>query len=387
MGKKTRKQKMSEEIEITFSEPQTFQQTIKINNFRSFISSGKEFRSKYIEIFPGKDIAFVVKPLDSMKEDPDDEYVRFKQEFFQKYLEPNDAFFEHFKIFSLEFLAARGGFEPPRLAGEVEIILLLGDTKSSTSFSFGDHQYEKYLTFDKTKRNLVIEPKITQDNRKRSASIGHMMDPSMGLVECIENDYQRNVLARLFYVVLDDGISSSSEEEDNKTPDRKDTALEIRYSLHCPGEITEEAELDLPASLESNQFASELIKKIMKDEKTADLKITCGEKENKKIFNVHKIFFCANSPVFRAAVEEGKSEIFIEEVDEKTVQEMIHYVYTGKFTGADLNVQMVAWVANKYDLPGMMDLLCFKMNDVEDENIADMLIAAGTFHNHHNNIL
>ena len=68
---------MSEEIEITFSEPQTFQQTIKINNFRSFISSGKEFRSKYIEIFPGKDIAFVVKPLDSMKEDPDDEYVRF----------------------------------------------------------------------------------------------------------------------------------------------------------------------------------------------------------------------------------------------------------------------------------------------------------------------
>ena len=69
------------------------------------------------------------------------------------------------------------------------------------------------------------------------------------------------------------------------------------------------------------------------------------------------------------------------------MQEMIHYVYTGKFTGADLNVQMVAWVANKYDLPGMMDLLCFKMNDVEDENIADMLIAAGMFHNHHNNTL
>ena len=71
-------------------------------------------------------------------------------------------------------------------------------------------------------------------------------------------------------------------------------------------------------------------------------------------------------------------QIYIEEVDVKTVLEMIHYVYTGDFTGADLNVQSVAWVADKYNLPGMMDLLCFRMTgDVEDENIADMLIAAG----------
>ena len=65
-------------------------------------------------------------------------------------------------------------------------------------------------------------------------------------------------------------------------------------------------------------------------------------------------------------------------MDEKTVQEMIHYIYTGEFTGKDLNVQSVAWVADKYDLPGMMDLLCFRMiEDVEEEYIADMLIAAG----------
>ena len=68
-------------------------------------------------------------------------------------------------------------------------------------------------------------------------------------------------------------------------------------------------------------------------------------------------------------------------MDEKTVQEMIHYIYTGEFTGKDLNVQSVAWVADKYDLPGMMDLLCFRMiEDVEEEYIADMLIAAGKHH-------
>ena len=57
---------------------------------------------------------------------------------------------------------------------------------------------------------------------------------------------------------------------------------------------------------------------------------------------------------------------------------MIHYIYTGKFTGAELNVQMVAWLADKYDIPGMMNLLCSRMRDdvVGPEIIADMLIAA-----------
>ena len=36
----------------------------------------------------------------------------------------------------------------------------------------------------------------------------------------------------------------------------------------------------------------------------------------------------------------------------QTKHEMIHFIYLGNFTGADLNVQMVAWVAV------MMDLLC-----------------------------
>ena len=58
---------------------------------------------------------------------------------------------------------------------------------------------------------------------------------------------------------------------------------------------------------------------------------------------------------------------------------MINYIYTGDFTGADLNVEMVAWLADKYDIPGMMNLLCQRMKDEEvgPEIIADMLIAAG----------
>ena len=46
--------------------------------------------------------------------------------------------------------------------------------------------------------------------------------------------------------------------------------------------------------------------------------------------------------------------------------------------GENLNVQKVSYAAGKYDMPGFMDLLCFKMKseDVPGEFIADMLISA-----------
>ena len=76
--------------------------------------------------------------------------------------------------------------------------------------------------------------------------------------------------------------------------------------------------------------------------------------------------------------EAKKGEILIKEIDPKTLSSMIQFIYTGDLVGDDLNVQMVAYAADKYMIPGFMDLLCFNMKseDVENEYIADMLIAA-----------
>lgn len=306
---------MSGELEITPGEQKTFQQSIKINNFPLFAESEEEFRSKHIEVFPGKKIAFIIKALPGYYT----EYLLAGAGKAWTAISKND------KFLSLELVAQGRDVDPPRLAGKVEIIL--GD--SSQFFNFGDPQNMKYHKFSATNRNLVIYPGKVLFVKGIGAA-------------------NSNLAAPLFQVKL------SGEE----------TTLEIKLTL---------------------QYVSELNTKIMKDESTADLKITCGEKDNKKIFHVHKSFFCASSPVFRAVVEndmvEGRTkEIYIEEeeVDETTIREMINYIYTGKFTGKNLNVQSVAWLADKYDLPGMMDLLLFKMNEeVEDENIADMLIAAG----------
>ena len=214
-----------------------------------------------------------------------------------------------------------------------ELSLMLGK-----SYSFGDPSKGEYLQFDATSKILAIKPGNIDG---LSGSGGHFPD----------------LYASIFHVMLTDA--------------GKEVSLQIIFTL-----IAQSQEY-----LQSARYLSDKNTKIMKDESTADLKITCGEKEKKKIFNVHKNIFCESSPVFRAAVLEGKTwEIHIEEVDEMTIQEMISYVYTGKFTGADLNAEMVARLADKYNIPGMMDLLCCRMKIQKEfgaENLANMIIAAG----------
>lgn len=93
--------------------------------------------------------------------------------------------------------------------------------------------------------------------------------------------------------------------------------------------------------------------------------------------------FWFRSPVFRAMIltdmkEARKGEIYIEEVDEGTLASMINFIYTGELSGDNLDVQMVANMADKYDMPAFMDMLCFKMKsqDIRSEFIADLLISA-----------
>ena len=77
--------------------------------------------------------------------------------------------------------------------------------------------------------------------------------------------------------------------------------------------------------------------------------------------------------------EAQKSEVFIEDLDAGTLARMISFIYTGDFdVGDNLDIQMVARAADKYDIKGLMDLLCFKMktDNIKNEFIADMLITA-----------
>ena len=62
--------------------------------------------------------------------------------------------------------------------------------------------------------------------------------------------------------------------------------------------------------------------------------------------------------------EAQENEVSIEDLDAETLAIMISFIYTGNFEVADnLDIQMVARAADKYDLKGFIKLLCFKMKN------------------------
>ena len=88
--------------------------------------------------------------------------------------------------------------------------------------------------------------------------------------------------------------------------------------------------------------------------------------------------------MFRAAIlsdmEEGrKGEMFVKDLDEKTLSTVIHFVYLSELVMSDdQDLQTLILAADLYDLPGLRTLLCLKMDkkDLSGEIVADLLISA-----------
>ena len=334
----SQEKKMSGIMETSVGEKETHQiqirstaVNIKIKNFRSFTG---DVKSNEVEIFPSKNIVFVIRKLHKFHPVRGRQYLPVGGDWI--WVTENDQFF------SVKLVAGQD-VDPPRLAGMVEITV--GNTNQH--LTFGDHLKDQYVEFDAVSRKIVLKP-------------------GKVIFSILSQASNEEFAANFFHVKLSE---AAGVEE----------TLEIKFTL-----FTRTQEGSLPDSLKSS------VTKIMKDESTADMKISCGEKDSKKIFNVHKLFIASSSPVFRAAVESDMLEartkkIYIEEADENSVQEMINYIYTRDFSGGDLNVQMLAWLADKYDISGMMELLLLRMkkDQVADPGkVADMLITAGKTNQH-----
>ena len=154
-----------------------------------------------------------------------------------------------------------------------------------------------------------------------------------------------------------------------------------RALFHKPTnlKIFDDEEIDEPMPSNPETFAS-FGKTILMDDSTADFIIRCKTRE----FKVHKTILCARSPVLRASIlsdmkEAKKREIYVEEIDEKTLGSVINFIYTGELDlGEEPDVQMLAWAGNKYLLPRFMEVLCYELRGEwsTGEMVADILISA-----------
>ena len=125
---------------------------------------------------------------------------------------------------------------------------------------------------------------------------------------------------------------------------------------------------------------------IMGNAAASDLTIKCGD----KTFQVHSLFMTSRSSVFKAMmdtemVEAASREILITDIDCPTLQEMIHFIYTGALTDKQLDLQNLWYAADKYDVHGLVEALCSKMKneDIGGEKVADLLIIREAFISEH----
>ena len=82
---------------------------------------------------------------------------------------------------------------------------------------------------------------------------------------------------------------------------------------------------------------------------------------------------CLRSPVFRASIlsdmQEGKKgEIFVRDIDEKTLGSIIQFIYTGEVElSEDYDLEMLVYAADKYNLPGINEASLQQDEEGEDQ--------------------
>ena len=119
--------------------------------------------------------------------------------------------------------------------------------------------------------------------------------------------------------------------------------------------------------------------KILLDPKTSDFTLKCGS----RTFKVHKAILGARSAVFRAMFQSGMKEVvdgeaIIEDIDEKTLERILLYLYSGITSLVDCDILALCKAADMYQLHPLMDLITELLPGVKLKpgDIADIFIAA-----------
>ena len=126
------------------------------------------------------------------------------------------------------------------------------------------------------------------------------------------------------------------------------------------------------------------ISRMKTDTETADFVLKT--KNGTRKFPVHKTILTCRSKVFRAMFSSNMAEVstgeaIIEDIEEDTLEELIHFLYTGGLSGSQYNIVSLCNAAEKYELPSLMDLVRFNMMSAElnVNQLADLFIASDMF--------
>ena len=155
---------------------------------------------------------------------------------------------------------------------------------------------------------------------------------------------------------------------------RHATHMEIKVKLYGPGPIintiSQEPVKDAgPAKLQADVRAM-----LNRSAENSDFSIECGG----KIFNCHEFILRARSTVLNAMFQNEMAEksmrsMTVVDVGPNTMAVFLEYLYTGEITVEVDTIKELIYIADKYDLTGLMEICFRKLPEVEDHMVVDFL--------------
>ena len=146
-------------------------------------------------------------------------------------------------------------------------------------------------------------------------------------------------------------------------------------------EVDQDFDVKKSSEKETKDFIEDMTK-LLEDPETADFILKTGGKS----FHVHKAVLGARSSVFRTMFlsrmkEADLGEAIITDVNEETLQEILHFIYTGNLSGKDYGIYSLCYAAHKYHLDTLMDQICgeIKKAELKAEEVAEVFISAEMF--------
>ena len=159
------------------------------------------------------------------------------------------------------------------------------------------------------------------------------------------------------------------------------TAKNAQYSIPIMVDVDQDFDVKKSSEKETKDFIEDMTK-LMEDPETADFILKTGGKS----FHVHKAVLGARSSVFRTMFlsrmkEADLGEAIITDVNEETLQEVLHYIYTGNLSGKDYGIYSLCYAAHKYHLDTLMDQICeeIKKAELKAGEVAEVFISSEMF--------
>ena len=163
--------------------------------------------------------------------------------------------------------------------------------------------------------------------------------------------------------------------------DNATQTMKIKAEISTPGLITEYVSVvpieHTVKEIGASKLARDIKSLLDRADTFSDFSIICEGQYHP----CHEAILRTRSPVFERMFqqdmkESSTRELIIDDIKKDTVQAMLEYIYTGEVTMKVKNESELIYVADKYELAGLLELCFHKLSDVEENMVVDILILA-----------